>query len=381
MGTPFPEGLNRLSLAQVLHEGGQADLAEDHLRLGQAIADRMRSAQLQFMASATDAHFSLARGDEASALASLRQMTALGRRHGIVNTPWWRPRLMGRLCLRALEAGIDVAYVRDLIRRRRLVPDEPPVTIEAWPWPVRVFTLGAFAVLVDDRPIVFSRKAQQKPLSLLKAVVAFGGRAVGEDQLVDLLWAEAEADAAHHALKMTILRLRRLLGHDRAVVHQGGRVSLDPFTCWLDTWAVERHLDEAAAAARRGDGGGAWRCTDGALALYRGPFLDRDVHLDWTAVPRERLRHKVVRSIGRLGQRWETEGEWARAAELYEGGLAVEDLAEELYRGLMTCQVRLGHHADALVTYRRCRAALSARLGVAPSAATEALHRSLVAPP
>ncbi len=381
IGAPFPEGLNRLSMAQVLHEGGQPDLAAEHLRVGQAIADRIGSAQLQFMASATEAHFALARGDDASALALLRQMTALGRRQSIVNTPWWRPRMMARLCQRALEAGLEVAYVRDLIRRRGLVPDEPPVTVEAWPWPIRVSTLGSFTVLVDDRPLVFVRKAQQKPLALLKAVVAFGGRAVAGDRLVDALWAEAEGDAAHHALTMTVHRLRRLLGVERAVLHQGGRVSLDPFTCWLDTWAVERRLDDAEIAARRGDTGAAGRDTEAALALYRGPFLDRDGRLGWTTFLRERLRSKVVRAVTRLGQLWEAAGDWARATELYERGLAVEELAEELYRGLMSCQIHQGRRADALATYRRCRAALSAELGVAPSPATETLHRTLLAAP
>jgi DNA-binding SARP family transcriptional activator len=341
----------------------------------------MRSAQLQFIASATDAHFALALGDDGSALASLRQMTALGRRHGIVNTPWWRPRLMARLCQRALEAGIEVAWVRDLIRRRGLVPDEPPVAVESWPWPVRVSTLGSFTALVDDRPLVFSRKTQQKPLALLKALAAFGGRAVGEDQLVDALWADAEGDAAHHALGMTLHRLRRLLGHDRAVVHQGGRVSLDPSTCWLDTWALERRLDEAEAAGRRRDPASAGRATEAALTLYRGPFLDQDTRLDWTTFLRERLRSRILRAIGWLGDRWAAEGEWGSAAELYERGLAVEPLAEGLYRGLMTCQIRLGRRGEALATYRRCRAALSAGLGVAPSAATETLHRTLLAAP
>jgi DNA-binding SARP family transcriptional activator len=381
MGTPFPEGLNRLSMAQVLHEAGQPDLAAEHLGCGQAIADRMRSAQLQFIASATAAHLALDRGDDPSALAALRQMAALGRRHGIVNTPWWRPRMMAHLCQRALGAGIEVAYLQDLIRRRGLVPDEAPVTVEAWPWPVRISTMGSFAVLVDDRPIAFARKTQQKPLALLKAVVALGGRAVGEDQLVDALWADAEGDAAHHALRMTLHRLRKLLGHDRAVVHQGGRVSLDPFRCWLDTWALERRLDEADTAARRGDRSAAWRSTEAALALYRGPFLDREARLDWAIFLRERLRGRILRALGWIGDRWAAEGEWGSAAELYERGLAVETLAEPLYRGLMTCQMRLGRPAEALATYRRCRAALAAGLGVVPSPATEALHRSLLAVP
>jgi len=37
---------------------------------------------------------------------------------------------MARLCARALEAGVEVEYVRDLIRKRGLIPEEPPVEIE-----------------------------------------------------------------------------------------------------------------------------------------------------------------------------------------------------------------------------------------------------------
>jgi DNA-binding SARP family transcriptional activator len=47
----------------------------------------------------------------------------------------------------------------------------------------------------------------------------------------------------------------------------------------------------------------------------------------------------------------------------------------------MICQRALGQTAAALQAYRRCRELLSVVLGVAPSAETEAVRRSLDAAP
>jgi hypothetical protein len=46
------------------------------------------------------------------------------------------------------------------------------------------------------------RKTQRKPLELLKALIAFGGRAVLEEQLTEALWPEAKGHAAHQAFTL-----------------------------------------------------------------------------------------------------------------------------------------------------------------------------------
>ena len=125
---------------------------------------------------------------------------ALGRERGYVNSHVWIPAVMARLCARALEEGIEVDYVRGLVQRRGLVPENPPVDVEAWPWPIKIFTLGRFEVLLDGEPVRFARKVQRKPLALLKALIAFGGRRVREDLVMDALWPDAEGDAARVAL-------------------------------------------------------------------------------------------------------------------------------------------------------------------------------------
>jgi LuxR family transcriptional regulator, maltose regulon positive regulatory protein len=57
--------------------------------------------------------------------------------------------------------------------------------------------------------------------------------------------------------------------------------------------------------------------------------------------------------------------------------LEIDNVAEEVYRRLMSCYVRSGRPAEALRVYRRCQEMLSLVLGIAPSAETDALRRSI----
>lgn len=58
-------------------------------------------------------------------------------------------RLMARLCAFALAHGIEPDYARRLIRQRCL--KSPGVEVECWPWPVKIYTLGRFSLVVDGR--------------------------------------------------------------------------------------------------------------------------------------------------------------------------------------------------------------------------------------
>jgi LuxR family maltose regulon positive regulatory protein len=66
----------------------------------------------------------------------LRIAFALGRHEGYVNLPFFKPETLALLCAKALEAGIEVDYVRQLVHKRGLkLPPGAPLT-ERWPWPV-----------------------------------------------------------------------------------------------------------------------------------------------------------------------------------------------------------------------------------------------------
>src|SRR5262249_15853347 len=75
--------------------------------------------------------------------------------------------------------------------------------------------------LKEGKPLVWGRKAQRKPLELLKALIALGPGDVSEIRLVEALWPESEGDKAKHAFESTLSRLPKLIGVDQAFCLSG----------------------------------------------------------------------------------------------------------------------------------------------------------------
>ncbi|MDH3384133.1 MAG: hypothetical protein OEM42_08750, partial [Deltaproteobacteria bacterium] len=369
--------LGTVNMARLENEIGNTEAASGHLEKASRIARRMRSPILEYQCSLVHADIAFLRGDEESGLASLGKALSIGREKGYFHYECWIPSFMTRLCVKTLEEGIEVPYVQELIRRRNLVPESPPLDVEYWPWPVRIYTLGQFEILRDGKPLTFSRKVQKRPLSLLKAVIAFGGRGVREEQLADAVWPEAEGDAAAQSFSVAVSRLRHLLGHDAALQRREGLVSLDPRYCWVDAFAFERIHGEAASLWEARQTGKSVETAERAAGLYRGPFLAEGARHSWTVAMRERLRSKYLRTVGRLGEQWQGEERWDKARECYEKGIEVDNLAEEFYQGLMICYLECGRKAEAIAVYNRLKKIL-APLGVAPSPKTRNLLESLL---
>jgi LuxR family maltose regulon positive regulatory protein len=260
-GRPFFDALCHGGLARVLRRLGNRDRARHHNKKYLTIGRSVGSTFVLFAGHLSAAELALDDGDHSQAVEQLRAGFTLGREHGFTDFLWWLPDVMARLCAEALKAGIEVEYVRGLIKLRGL--QAPALDIENWPWPLKLFTLGGFAVLKDGQPITFSRKAPKKVIALLKAIIAFGGRDVSERKLTDALWPDEEGDAAHDAFAVNLHRLRKLIDEDVVTLQEGG-LTLDLRRCWIDALAFERLLDQAesltmservALTEKR------WRCT------------------------------------------------------------------------------------------------------------------------
>jgi DNA-binding SARP family transcriptional activator len=289
---------------------------------------------------------------------------------------WWQPSVMAILCARALEAGIEVEYVQDLIRKRNLIVEKPLFHLENWPWHLKIYTLGRFLILKDGQPLQFNRKIQQKPLSMLKALIAFGGKGVREDQIMDALWPEADGDMAHQSFATNLHRLRQLFGYEKAIQRQERRLTLDQRYCWVDVWAFDSILEQANAQWKEGKLLDAAQLMEKAIEIYKGPFLAQEIEETWKISLTELLRSKFLRCIEKLGQYWQQTDQWEKALDCYLKGLEVDDLAEEFYQGLMICYHRLGRLTDVLGVYQRYRKTFCT-LRLEPSAKIEAIYKSL----
>jgi two-component SAPR family response regulator len=331
---------------------------------------------MKFLILLAKARFAIEERNNALGLLSLREAFALGREGGYVETFIDHPSTMAMLCAKALEAGIEVEYVQDFIRKRNLITEKQHFHLENWPWPLKIYTLGRFEILKDGEPVQFSRKVQQKPLSMLKALIAFGGKDVREDQIMDALWPEADGDMAYQSFATNLHRLRQLLGNERAVQRQGKRLTLDDRHCWVDVWAFSILLERADTQWKEGRTDGAIKLMEKAIEIYKGPFLAQEIEKTWKISLSELLRNKFLRGIEKVGQYWQETNQWEKALECYLKGLEVDDLAEEFYQGLMNCYYSLGRIADVRMVYQRYRKTFSA-IELEPSAKIETLYKKM----
>ena len=174
----------------------------------------------------------------------------------------------------ALRERIEVDEARSLIQRFRYSPGD--ALFEAWPWPIKIYTLGRFEVHLDDEPLVFERKAPKKPLALLQCLIAHGGHAVQDHVLEDCLWPDADGDEAHRRLALTLHRLRQMLRDGDAITMQAGKLSLARDRVWVDSLYLQRAGDIDLPQH--------------ASLLERGEFLAREAEEPWMLPARERLR-------------------------------------------------------------------------------------------
>lgn len=379
-GGLFLEALNRLAAAQVFHMRGEDQEAEQHLAQAFRIGDQMGSDLLKCVGYLIGAELALDRGDETRGLVALQAGLTIARTSGSYYGPWWQHSVGARLCIKALEAGIETEFVRHLIGVRRLTPEIPPVCVESWPWTVKVSTLGTLRILVEDRPVHSGRKAPRRPMALLKALITLGGQEIAESRLSDALWPEAESDLAHQAFTTTLHRLRKLIGHEEVLQVKEGKLTLDPYACWVDAWAYEQLVNEAQRFDLAGQRERAVEVYERARRLYTGPFLAEDIDDAWMLALRDRLRGKYIECITRLVYEHEHDGRLAQGLAYLQDAVRLEPCVEVFYQLLMTRLHDEGHQAEALHVYEQCRRALAAIQQRAPSIETDSIRARLYCP-
>jgi DNA-binding SARP family transcriptional activator len=286
------------------------------------------------------------------------------------------PAFRARICMQALEQRIEVEFVTSLIRKCGLTP--PPNAPETWPWRLRIHALGRFAVQRDGVPLTAEGKGQRKPMELLRALVAHGAtspeRGLHTGELIDLLWPDLEADAPKASFDMTLMRLRKLLQVDGALILAEGRLWLEPAVVWCDVTAFERDCDALTAVPPSPAQEGALSDAARRLRLRADHRLFGKGSVEpWAVLARDRLATRFTNAVTAYGRHLEEQAAWIAAIALYGHGVTEDPLAEPFYRGLIRSHLALDQSAAAMRTFQRCRELLATVLRVPPSGETLAL--------
>jgi DNA-binding SARP family transcriptional activator len=251
----------------------------------------------------------------------------------------------------------------------QLEPQTPPLS-ELF----SVTCLGSFRMFYQEQPV--NGWNGQKGLMILKYLVARHDQPVPKEQLMDVLWPDADPEAARRNLHQAVYSLRQTLKQCcpelQLICFQNERYSLNPdLPIWFDFLEFERHAEEGRRLEKSGSLEAAIQAFGIADALYQGHFLQEEAHNTWAQLQRDQLRDSFLDVANRLGRHYLIREQFAAVVSICQKTLSKDACNEEAHLQLMRCYLRQGYRHLAIGQYQTCTEVLREELGIAPS---EKLH-------
>jgi len=247
------------------------------------------------------------------------------------------------------------------------------------PVALRLTLLGGFRV---ERGSVVADSAWQQRRSakmLVKLIALHPGHALHREQIMEMLWPDADFGSTVNSFGKALHAARRALEPDMPARGTSLYLRLVDDVLMLVTenvWIDADHFQSLAETAlRRGDVASYER----ALATYTGDLLPEDAYESWTQPRRDTLAELRFRLLLGVAEALERRGDREAAIERLNQILQVDAAREDVHRDLMRLHAESGRRRAALRQYELCCEALMQELDAQPESATVALYQALLA--
>ncbi len=221
---------------------------------------------------------------------------------------------------------------------------------------------------------VIKRFRTQKFGLLLAYLAYYGQRAHPREELITLLWPDADPQAGRLNLRVALSSLRKQLEppgvpDGSVLVTDGDTVSLHPNAFQTDVQTFDTAVSAAAQATEETD-----RREQLFLAveIYQGRLLP-GYYEDWVGLEQTRLEERYRQTLQRLIETLEQTGDLSLALDYAHRAIALDPLDETGSQWLIRLYQRTGQPAAALRQYKELERLLKAQLGVTPSSETRRL--------
>jgi DNA-binding SARP family transcriptional activator len=250
----------------------------------------------------------------------------------------------------------------------------PPRSVGVSPLALQVRLLGTVDVAIGGRQV--RHWHGRKGTTLLAYLLMHDGRPIPRDSLAVTFWPDAPPDASRNRLHVALHTLRgdlQAASPVPVVVFQHGYQLNPELDIRLDTQEFERAAARGERAERE-DINVALAAYQDAVREYRGDLLSDHPYEDWTLLPREHYRVRMLDVLGRAAQLAFDAGRYPESVQAGQRLLALDFCREDLHRLLMRAYTRLGRPHLALHQFEICSRQLRQELDMAPARETVELH-------
>jgi predicted ATPase/DNA-binding SARP family transcriptional activator/Tfp pilus assembly protein PilF len=245
--------------------------------------------------------------------------------------------------------------------------------MDAW-W--RIELLGGVRVTLAERVITPFRRHRVE--ALFAYLAFYGHRSHPREELIELLWPEADPELGRNNLRVNLHLLRLQLEEpgspaEGLLLAQRDTIQLRPNAFTTDVAEFEAALQ---AAARVADAAERARLLATAVALYQGELLPGFFE-SWVLTERLRLAEAYQQALQQLVGALERAGDLEGAVSYARRAVSADPLREEAHYDLIRLYAAAGQPTAALRQYQELERLLREELEETPSAAARALAEEL----
>ncbi len=352
-----------LSLSHLENDDSEACL---HTLNNTCSSDWLGSAYLKYQALCVHAWLEFKAKDPD--LYKLKEAFSLARERDFVFIPLVGKEIFSSLCNVALANKIEVGYTQKIIEEHGLISDDKSTLLtHIWPKKFHILTLQPFKIVKKGPASEQQIELTQKPLELLKAIIAHGGYNVPVDLICDTLWPDSDGDAAYKALKTTLYRLRKNLEDENFIITHNNTLSISK-DCWIDAfsfWTAPEEINSHNIKAAKD-----------LAAYYQAHFLNEHVGDTWTFLARNRVKQNYKLLLDKIACFLLDKKQESEALPYFEKALELDATEEDFYMGIMKCHCNAKRLDRVESTFQRYTEACKTLLMAEPSARVSDLYIS-----
>jgi len=248
-------------------------------------------------------------------------------------------------------------------------------------YPLVIKMLGEFSISYKSNTVIARSNRSSKLWTLLEYLMAYRGKSVSQDELIDVLWPEdSEVDSPSNTLKTILYRVRSMLNDlnyvdgKQIITYSRGAYTLNPaIPVEVDVDLFEKSCKSAGEQGITAEE--KISLLRQALTLYKGDFLPNSSNETWCvpiqAYYRSLYTNAVLETVAILSE----QGRWGEILAVSEHAVNIDPYVEQFHQSLIQALVRTEQYQAAASHYHNVTNMFYTQLGVSPSEELTELYK------